>query len=228
MRAEVEKRDGRIIKSVYASPYLFSAMEQNLSQYAMWLASAGFRVPDTRVSYKNGLAIFDQELIISCEPINSLEIIRRMRDMNFDFFGMDSNPNNFLGARNPYFVDFFPFLIKEKNVLSEQFDYPTEIVIQRYFVKVNIISTFINRLFKSVPKQAVESVRKVSDFLLSEYDFILPREKSRLYKGLEIFTSHGNLLDYLDFYEASKEVELITSSDNEALREFLKTVGKND
>ncbi|MBN1169162.1 hypothetical protein JXA63_04705 [Candidatus Woesebacteria bacterium] len=224
MRAETEIRSGRILKKVEGSQYLFDKIGSEMEQYQVWLEDSGLRVPDTIVTFSDGIITFDQEYLGAnhCESV--ISIVEILQGMSFDRFGMDSNPGNFMGDEQVYFVDFFPFLIRDNQVLSEQFDYPIETVLQRYFSATNVVSTFINRLFRENFEAAMVAVSKSADMLVSEFGEMLPREKDRLLMGIELAQAGGSGQDYISYYYTHKSAETITTDREEKLKIELKKI----
>lgn len=217
MRAEVVCESGRFIKRVESPGFLFKHLTTNLTGYRNWLHKAGFKTPDTKVHYKDGYIIFDQEQIDAgiCENVKS--VISKFRQLSFDIYGLDSNPRNFLGERDVYFVDFFPLLTRNTLALEQQFDYPSGEATQRYFTLENVLMFYVVRAFKENPVWAYEALKLVKSDLLAKYETVLPREKVRLLNAL-LLSEQGKILEYPQFYADTKKLTTITSSENDELR----------
>jgi len=227
MRAKAKIKGNRISKRVEVSPYLFSVLKKHIKEYWSWLGNSGLKVPDTKIMFDEGIVTFDQELLSSSQSRDIENIIGILKRMNFDRFGIDSNPRNFIGGEQIYFVDFFPFLVRDQRVLSEQFDYPVETVLKRYFTRANVITSFINRIFKEDFQRAMGSVERSADLLISEFNEVLPREKERLLKGIEVAHAGANTQDYINHYDAYKRTETITVKRERKLKDELRKFKKN-
>jgi len=202
MRAEILRTNETVLKKVRASEELYEHVVENLGDYRSWLEEAGFKTPETWVSFAGGEIVFEQKQVSTIPSTDVEGIISRLLILSFDSFGLDSNPNNFLGSEL-YFVDFFPFLTRNRAFLIQQFDYDPEIVIQRYFQIENILAFYSCRLFKTDFELALRSIRAAREVLLDRFEGILPREKIRLYAGIKL-SEKGQYDDYLQIYDRTR------------------------
>lgn len=95
MRAELLRENETVFKRVEVSKELYDHVEKNLGDYRAWLEGAGFKTPDTIVSYKGKEIVFEQKQVDPAPSTDVEGIVSRISIMSFDRFGLDSNPNNF-------------------------------------------------------------------------------------------------------------------------------------
>jgi len=223
VRTNVTSKGRRIIKKVSGSQYTYDHIFSQLNDYRNWLHGSGFKTPETKVRYKEGQIIFDQEQVTTTVSLRVESIIDKICKLSFSNFGLDSNPNNFLGNRQIYFVDFFPFLTKDARVLSEQFDYCVEEASQRYFTIENILTFYVVRLFKKNTFQAMKALKYTKEIILRNYQTILPREKVRLLQALKFFEMK-NMSKYSQIYVDTKRIKEINPADNKELRQIIVSI----
>lgn len=216
MRAEILRGNETIFKRVEASEELYAHVEENLGDYRAWLEASGFRTPDTKVTYTGTEIVFEQKQVDPTPSTDVEGIVQRITCLSFDRFGLDSNPNNFLGSET-HFVDFFPFLTRDEYLLAQQFDYGPEIAIPRYFQTENVLAFYSARLFKTDPELALRSIRAAREVLLGKFDGVLPREKMRLYAGIRL-TEEGVIGEYPQVYEFTRYLGPISEQDVSDLR----------
>lgn len=222
MRAELLRENETVFKRVEVSKELYDHVEKNLGDYRAWLEGAGFKTPDTIVSYKGKEIVFEQKQVDPAPSTDVEGIVSRISIMSFDRFGLDSNPNNFLG-NEPYFVDFFPFLTRDAHLLAQQFDYGPEVAIPRYFQTENVLAFYSARLFKIDPVLALRSIRAAKEVLLSRFEGILPREKMRLYAGIRL-TEESAIGNYPQVYEFTRYLGHIREQDVSDLRRKIEAL----
>lgn len=222
MRAEILRGNETVFKRVEASEELYTHVEENLGDYRVWLEEAGFKTPDTKVTYTGTEIVFKQKQVDPTPSTDVEGIVLRISGMSFNRFGLDSNPNNFLGSE-PHFVDFFPFLTRDEHLLTQQFDYGPEIAVPRYFQTENVLAFYSARLFKTDPELALRSIRAAREVLLSRFDGVLPREKMRLYAGIRL-TEEGAISEYPQVYEFTRYLGPISEQDVSDLRDRIEAL----
>lgn len=226
MRAErLIIENDRIFKNVKTELPVFKALGDNFDSYKKWLENENICVPNTKIDYENDTLIFDQELIKGNRSLQYKRITETILNLDYSNFGLDSNPENFLDMDGKiYFIDFYPFLKRDNNLLEYQFDYSPEEVTKRYFNKTNVLATFLIRLYKSDPVEMIQLLKKQKQFLIDEYQEILPREKIRFYEILRIEKKDSPKSCFKDIYEKTKPIEEIESEKNKELLNQLKTI----
>ena len=220
MRAEIEKKGGLIIKRVPAGKLLYEFVASEILDYCAWLSESGFEAPHTELEYDNGKMVFSQKFLPEGRTEDVGAILRILKKLDTAKYGIDSNPNNFVGKNTIHFVDLFPLPIKSDSALGWQFDYPVATVIRRYFTKVNILATFINRLFKIDAEGAKMALEQSAGTLVGDYDDMLEREKTRMLKAMTGVEGE----EYKKYYEASKARQTIDDQENLALLKILKRI----
>lgn len=206
MRAKtLQNSGGRIVKSYGHLPKVVEhRYAEYLGVYESWLAKHGFVVPATEVSFgSNGLQI-NQQYITGLKPSvqdwTNLSVTLSLID-DYQRVGLDANPNNFIFTKNGvYFVDFMPLLIKDDApFLRAQFDYELSEVRQRYFIKVNVLVCYLNRLKKLDEAAFSRCLVLVKKTILDDIASVLPRDLRRLEKALLARQD-----DYESYYQSSK------------------------
>lgn len=221
MRTKIAKRDNCITKKARASFFLFDSIKNNLSDYRNWLYSCGIESVETKIDYCDNEIVFKQQLLSENKPFEEKELLQDICKLNFGKFGIDANPSNFICHDKPYFVDFFPFLMRDKKVLTEQFDYGFKEICMRYFCLENILATFITRMFIIDPTRAVSSLIFVKERLIYGYERILDREKFRLFGALQLYRSR-KIDEFPEFYRSTKRKNIINSIDSKKLKEKIE------
>ncbi len=213
MRCDVSVNKNRFVKKVEATKYLFKYISVHLPYYFKWLETAGFRTPQTDLTFQDGYIVINQERIAEKPILFSGHIVNRIKSLTFDKYGLDSNPNNFLGPGGEYFVDIFPFLVRNDHVIYQQFEYDIREVYKRYFSLENILATYSVRLFKQDYANGVQSLLYLKSYFLENFKTILPREKMRLLTALQLRDTPNSDL-FLSYYAKSKRLSRISIKDN--------------
>lgn len=216
MRSEVEIVGSQVIKRVTATSHVADLTNKQMDSYQDWLASAGIESVDTQIDYQDGKLIFIQPHLKVQQYANPARLIGAFLKLDYSHFGMDSNPGNFMGESDPVNVDFYPFLIRDRQALVDQFDYPVNIAIERYFIPVNVVTTYVVRLFKIAEDLAKMGVESAAPILLEGFKKVLPREKLRLLNALTMMDS-GSLEDFPDYYVRSKSLTSISTYNENSL-----------
>lgn len=223
MRVVIDCKSKSVIKKASGSQYLFHCIQTLLNDYTQWLSGVGFVAPETTVSYDADMITFTQIRVTGGKTRNIDEIVTMLQKLNFSTYGLDASPNNFLGQDSIYFVDFFPFLVRDERIVAEQFNYNITDVYQRYFTISNILLCLINRMFKLNPGKARYALVFTKNVLLDGYDQLLPRDKLRLLRALEVDRSE-TIISFPPFYTSSKDINLISPEDDVALRGLLERI----
>lgn len=188
MRSQIYCDGDVCLKKVRTEKYVFECMLDNLDYLESTMNKCGLFLPETIIAYMDGELIFEQHWIHGrfCQDYN--ELCRIFMGFDYSRFGLDSNPNNFiLGLDNKiYMIDLFPFLMRDREILRVQFAYSVNEALLRYFQLVNVISTYIARLFLRSYDLAISALSLNRAFLKDNFKDILPREKLRLLAGMEL------------------------------------------
>ena len=218
-----------IIKRVDCSYELGKVVEANLGGYIKSLEKIRIYSPMTKATYigEEGVLMFRQQLVKDDgHKFPHEQLIQSLKNYKWQY-GIDSNPNNFFfNSGRIINVDFFPFLIKNNLLLKEQFDYPVETVLKRYFSAPNSIVSYIIRLFKEKPEEARRVATNNANYLIKNYPKILPRERLRLY--FAFYLLNNNKIDqFTKVYINSKATSTIDEAVSRKLYEALKTFLKS-
>ena len=212
-RCDIAYGPTTIQKTVECDRNVYDALASHLDSYCAWLFRMNLHAPQTNIAYQDGILTFSQEHIRADGTVPFKDIIERLRCADYSTFGFDSNPPNFIqsGAKT-YFIDFYPFLVDQKEVLEPQFEYPYELIHTRYFTPTNTIVTLMNRLPKVEGHHFLDTMKHYRGFLLNTFETILAREKLQLLYILEKHTHQDFLKNYKQYYAASKRITTIPPS----------------
>ncbi len=219
MRSGIVK-EGNVCRKTVAAPLsIFFCIQSHLNDLKAEFEQLGISIPPTAVSYTDFQIVFEQQWVYAPICLNPEQLIPVFLRCKYCKFGIDSNPHNFLVADDGtiYMVDLFPFLYKNDIILKAQFDYSVDEVYQRYFQPVNVISTYIIRLFLIDYELALLAIWLSKIFLIDHFDQILPRELLRLLACLEL----ENISERRAFYNQSKSLATIDNSKKVTLLERL-------
>lgn len=225
MRCNIEIINGRIIKSVCSNESVYNTVRESFSAYSDWLKGVGIVVPDTRVYHQDGILYFNQEYISEGENLNLDRLISRIKLLEFDKYGIDCNPSNFIYKNNTlFYIDIFPFLINDSKILEYQFPYSYETICQRYFTGINAVATLLNRVAKQSSADFIQGLYSQKEYILDNFTDILPREKTRLLYALQN-NEHSDFTDiYIDYYVKTKELTTISADQDFELCNILKSL----
>ena len=220
MRSTIANQSNtNITKFVDANGEVYEAIRDRIKDYGDWLSSAGLKVVDTIVDYKDGKIYFRQPLIDSKRSDPDF-ITQAILKLKFTEFGLDASPDNFLG--DGLLVDLYPFLVNQRGVLESQFDYPYNEIRRRYFNKVSVLVTYLIRLYKTDSSTSLRLVNTHRELLRKGVGGceILPRECHRLLKLMLL--GAGKEFEFGKFYKQTKRESDFADRDSKKLMQLLK------
>lgn len=219
MRSTItNQNDSEIIKCVKADIEVYRVIRDRINDYSDWLSSAGLKVVDTTVDYKDGLIYFSQPFI-DLRRSDPDYMTRAILKLEFKEFGLDASPDNFLGEG--LLVDLYPFLVNQWEVLELQFDYPYKEIKGRYFNRASVLATYLIRLYKIDSEKSLDLVSEYGDFLskgITAHEILL-RECCRLLKMLSL--GIGGELEFSKFYKQTKIGCIFSENDRDRLLQLL-------
>ncbi len=230
MRASIKIDESIIIKSYDIDSKIQKYFEKHLDAYLLWVNLMGFKIPNTELKINENKLEIIQGIIPKTQITDYYLIFNHLMLLN-DYennYGFDSNPTNFIQNQSGiYFVDFYPFLINDKNLLKMQFQYDFKEIYSRYFKKINIITTFLIRLclISTIIFKDILSLNVT--YFLNNFNEILPREKTRLLACID-HCFNQKVIDLGFVYKQSKTINCISKTENLRLYKILQDLGASN